>query len=129
MIPNLSGAALLLSNSFELSLVAKATLMLLAGLAAIAFARSARASARHLVIATLFTALAALPILIAFVPALAIDVPVTAVLRTAAKTTTLDHSAPASGANVTEVVTTAAQRTLPAPVSYTHLTLPTILRV
>ena len=115
MIANLSGAALLLSNSFELSLVAKATLMLLAGLAAIALARTARASARHLVIATLFAALAALPILIAFVPAMAIDVPVTAVLSTAANAARAgDSRAPASGAGVAEAVTTAAQRTLPA---------------
>ena len=76
MIPNLSGAALLLSNSFELSLLAKATLIVLAGLAVTAFARTARASARHLVIATSFAALAALPILIAFVPVMPIDVPV-----------------------------------------------------
>jgi beta-lactamase regulating signal transducer with metallopeptidase domain len=79
MIPNLSGAALLFSNSFELSLVAKATLIVLGGLAVTAFARTARASARHLVIATSFAALAALPILIAFVPAMPIDVPVASV--------------------------------------------------
>ena len=76
MIPNLSGAALWLSNSFELSLLAKATLILLAGLAVTALARTARASARHLVIATSFAALVALPLLIAFVPAMAIDVPI-----------------------------------------------------
>ena len=76
MIPSLSGAALWLSNSFELSLLAKATIILLAGLAVTALARTARASARHLVVATLFAALLALPLLIAFVPAMAIDVPI-----------------------------------------------------
>jgi beta-lactamase regulating signal transducer with metallopeptidase domain len=115
MIANLSDAALTFSNSFELSLVAKATLILLAGLAVIAFARTARASARHLVIATLFAAIAALPILIAFVPAMAIDVPVAATLTATAKTPiSRDAIAPTGGASVAEVVTTAAQRTLPA---------------
>ena len=76
MIPSLSGAALWLSNSFELSLLAKATIILLAGLAVTALARTARASARHLVVATLFAALLVLPLLIAFVPAMAIDVPI-----------------------------------------------------
>ena len=65
MMPNLSGAALCCRNSFELSLLAKATLILLAGLAVTALARTARASARHLVIATSFAALVALPLLIA----------------------------------------------------------------
>ena len=75
MIPNLSGAALWLSDSFELSLVAKATLIVAGGLAVAALAKSARASARHLVIATSFAALAALPLLVALVPAMPIDVP------------------------------------------------------
>jgi len=41
MVPNLSGAALLLSNYFELSLLAKASLILIGGLAVTAFARHA----------------------------------------------------------------------------------------
>jgi len=114
MMPNLSGAALVLSSSFELSLVAKATLILMAALAVIAFARTARASARHLVIATLFAALAALPILIAFVPAMAIDVPVVATLTTAARSSNpAAGPGPTGAVSVTEAVTTAAQRTLP----------------
>jgi hypothetical protein len=67
MIPNLSGAALWLSNSVELSLVAKATLILLAGLAVTAVARNARASARHLDRDVVHRA-RGLPLLIAFVP-------------------------------------------------------------
>ena len=39
MIPSLSGAALWLSSSFELSLLAKATIILLAGFAVTALAR------------------------------------------------------------------------------------------
>ena len=78
MMTSLSGAALMLSEYFELSLLAKASLILIGGLAVTAFARTARASARHLVIATAFAALLVLPILIAFAPALAIDIPVAA---------------------------------------------------
>jgi len=76
MVPSLSSAALLLSGSPELSLLAKATLLLAVGLLAARFAHTARASVRHLVIATSFIALAALPVLMISVPALTIDVPV-----------------------------------------------------
>jgi beta-lactamase regulating signal transducer with metallopeptidase domain len=114
MMSKLLAAALLLSNSFELSWLAKATLILIAGLAVIAFARTARASARHLVIATLFATLAALPILMAFVPAMAFDVPVVATVSTAPRSIN-PAEAPGSsrGASAAEVVTTAAQRALP----------------
>jgi beta-lactamase regulating signal transducer with metallopeptidase domain len=114
MIPNLSGAALWFSNSFELSLLAKATLLVIAGLAATAFARTARASARHLMIATLFAALAALPILIAFVPARPINVavaPATLGPSTAAQSS--KAVIPTGGAGAVEVVTRAAQRAMP----------------
>ncbi|MDP3717479.1 MAG: M56 family metallopeptidase [Acidobacteriota bacterium] len=76
MVPSLSSAALLLSGSFELSLLVKATLLLAVGLIAARFAHRARASVRHLVISTSFIALAALPVLMISVPALTIDVPV-----------------------------------------------------
>jgi beta-lactamase regulating signal transducer with metallopeptidase domain len=112
MIPNLSGAALLFSNSFELSLVAKATLIVLGGLAVTAFARTARASARHLVIATSFAALAALPILIAVVPAMPIDVPVAAATLSASDNSSDRLSSP-SVPGAASMVTTAAQRALP----------------
>jgi beta-lactamase regulating signal transducer with metallopeptidase domain/ankyrin repeat protein len=111
MIPNLSGAALLFSNSFELSLVAKATLIVLGGLAAAAFARTARASARHLVLATSFAALAALPILIAVVPAMPIDVPVAAATPSASADHSSDRVSSMPGAAT--VVTNAAHRALP----------------
>ena len=73
----LSDFALLLSQSVELSLVVKATLILLAGLVVTQLTRSARASARHLVVASTFAALIALPVLLAAAPAMTIDVPVT----------------------------------------------------
>ena len=69
-------AVLLLSGSPELSLIAKATLVLLAGLAVAHVARHARASVRHLVVAACFTALVALPVFMAAAPTMTIDVPV-----------------------------------------------------
>ncbi len=69
--------ALLLSQSAELSLIAKATLILLAALLVTALSYKARASVRHLVIASAFAALIALPALLAAAPGMTIDVPVT----------------------------------------------------
>ncbi|HUQ86522.1 MAG TPA: M56 family metallopeptidase [Vicinamibacterales bacterium] len=114
MIQNLSGLALLLSNSFELSLVAKATLIVLGGLTVTAVARTARASARHLVVAASFAALAALPMMIAIVPAMPIDVPVTTASTTSARADSGDRTiADTSASTAAGVVTKAAQRALP----------------
>jgi beta-lactamase regulating signal transducer with metallopeptidase domain len=77
MMPSASDVALLLSQSMELSLLVKATLVLLAGLVVTQLTRTARASVRHLVIASSFAALIALPVLLAAAPAMTIDVPLT----------------------------------------------------
>jgi beta-lactamase regulating signal transducer with metallopeptidase domain len=78
MMQSLADTALLLSRSVELSLLAKATLILFAGLAAARLSRTARASVRHLVIASSFAALIALPLWLAGAPSITIDVPVAA---------------------------------------------------
>ena len=109
MIPNLSGAALLLSDYFELSLLAKASLILIGGLAVTALARTARASARHFVIATAFAALVALPILIAFVPAMSIDVPVAPVAVSSAPSQARNAINP----GIADTITTAARGDVP----------------
>ena len=77
MMPSMSDVALLLSQTVELSLIVKATLILCAGLIITQLARRARASVRHLVMATSFAALIALPVLLTVAPAMTIDVPVT----------------------------------------------------
>lgn len=77
MLPPMSDAALLLSQSVELSLLVKATLILLAGLIVTQLTRNARAAVRHLVIASSFAALIALPVMLAAAPSMTIDVPVT----------------------------------------------------
>ena len=76
MIQSLADTALLLSRSVELSLVAKATIILIAALAVTRLSRTARASVRHLMIASSFAALIALPLWLAGAPSMTIDVPV-----------------------------------------------------
>jgi beta-lactamase regulating signal transducer with metallopeptidase domain len=111
MVTNLADAIVLVTSYFELSLLAKATLILAGGLLVTRLARTARASARHLVIATLFAALAALPILIAFAPAMPIDVAVApAPIAPAAPVAATETAAPASAVEVTNG---AAQRAVP----------------
>ena len=57
--------ALALSQSVELSIIAKATLLMIAGLAAVGIARHARASIRHLLLVATFAILVVLPLAIA----------------------------------------------------------------
>jgi beta-lactamase regulating signal transducer with metallopeptidase domain len=76
MMPAFTDIALWLSRTIELSLLAKATLLLAAALLVTRLARQSRASLRHLVIASCFVALIALPVLLAAAPAMTIDVPV-----------------------------------------------------
>jgi beta-lactamase regulating signal transducer with metallopeptidase domain len=73
----LSNFAGLVSGSVEFSMLAKATLVLIAGLVATAIARRARASIRHLLLAATFAALAALPLAMLALPPLTVDVPAT----------------------------------------------------
>jgi bla regulator protein BlaR1 len=68
--------ALALSGSAELSILGKATLMLLLGLTAVALARRARASVRHLALAATFASLLGLPLVFITVPGVTIAVPV-----------------------------------------------------
>ena len=78
MIPTPTDAALMLSQSVEISLLAKATAFLLVGLIAVGLARRARASVRHLILAATFAAIAATPLLINSVPETRITVPIAA---------------------------------------------------
>ena len=76
MRDELTGVAVWLAQSAELSLLVKATLILAAALTVMRLTRHARASVRHLVIATGFGALIALPVLVAVVPPITVDLPV-----------------------------------------------------
>jgi beta-lactamase regulating signal transducer with metallopeptidase domain len=74
MFNNLGGLILFLSQSPELSLLVKATAILLASLAITHAAGRARASARHVIVAASFAALFALPFATAVIPAVGVEV-------------------------------------------------------
>lgn len=62
--------------TFEASILVRATLVLILGLAASRLARRARASVRHLVLTSTFGALLVLPTLAAVTPAVVVEIPV-----------------------------------------------------
>ena len=69
MTPDLfARAALTVSGSFELSIIAKATVVLTLALVAVRCARRARASVRHVVLASAFGALLLLPAVVLMLP-------------------------------------------------------------
>lgn len=76
MIPTPTEAALSVSQSAEISLLVKATAMLLIGLIAVALAKRTRASVRHLLLAATFAALIATPAIVIAVPETTIAIPV-----------------------------------------------------
>jgi len=67
---------LVLSQWVDVSILSKATLVLLLGLTATSLAKGKRASVRHLVLAAMFAALLALPLAVLTAPAVTIEVPV-----------------------------------------------------
>jgi beta-lactamase regulating signal transducer with metallopeptidase domain len=75
MLNLLPGALIFLSESSELALLVKATLILIACLVLTRMTSRARASVRHLIVAASFAALVALPAIVASVPAIAIEMP------------------------------------------------------
>lgn len=77
MIKAFSEIALVISSSPELSVLLKATVALALGLAAVSIARSTRASLRHLLLISTFAVLLALPVAMALVPAVRLEIPIT----------------------------------------------------
>jgi uncharacterized protein (TIGR03435 family) len=69
---------LAVSDSIELSIIAKATVVLGLALVAVRSARHARASVRHVVLASAFGVLVVLPAVVRLLPPVAVSVPVTA---------------------------------------------------
>src|SRR5262249_34144848 len=76
MTQTITEMALALGRWVELSILGKATIMLLLGLVAVRLASRARASVRHLLLTTTFATLLALPLIVFIVPGLTIEVPV-----------------------------------------------------
>src|SRR5262245_5949403 len=76
MITTITEVTLSLSRWGELSILIKATIILVIGLTILRLSRRARASVRHLLMATSFAMLLALPLIMVIAPAVAIRVPV-----------------------------------------------------
>ena len=116
-----AGAVVFLSRSPELAWLAKATLILLSCLAITRMTRRARASVRHVIIAASFASLIALPVLIAFVPAIGIEVEASAAAvlpPLSPAPSTAPPSATTSARNTT--IDQDGERTLP-PISWPQL--------
>jgi len=77
MIPLLGEAAIAIGGSLALSLIVKATIVSTGALTAVRMARRAPASVRHLLLASGFAVLLALPAATLTVPALELGVPIT----------------------------------------------------
>lgn len=109
-----------LGSSATLSILFKATIVLMLGLGLAAIAAQARASLRHLIFATTFALLLALPLVVTSGPSLAIEVPVA------------DSAAgiPTSASTIA-VSSTAAQQSAPAVAnaaeSFSGISLPSLL--
>ncbi len=76
MMVAVARAALALVDRLDLAIVVKVTIVLAFGLAAVPFARRARAAVRHLVMAATFGAVVVLPLIVSAVPEVTIRVPV-----------------------------------------------------
>jgi uncharacterized protein (TIGR03435 family) len=72
----LAEIALAVGRSFELSIIVKATVLVAVALGATRLARRARASVRHVLLASTFGALLMLPIAAAFAPLVAVEIPI-----------------------------------------------------
>ena len=119
MLNTIAGVILFLSRSPELALLVKATLILIACLAITRSSRRARASARHVILATSFASLIVLPVLIVSVPAIGIEVEATAaVLPPSIQPTSQPE--PLATSATPGFVTNAGDRTLP-PISWPRL--------
>jgi beta-lactamase regulating signal transducer with metallopeptidase domain/ankyrin repeat protein len=75
MMSTISEAAVALGRLLELSILGKATVILVIGLAIVMLSRRARASLRHLLLAATLAAVLALPLIVLSVPEVTIGVP------------------------------------------------------
>src|SRR5262252_5965493 len=75
MISTISEAAVALGRLVELSILGKATVILVIGLTVVMLSRRARASVRHLLLAATLAAVLALPLIVLAVPEMTIGVP------------------------------------------------------
>jgi beta-lactamase regulating signal transducer with metallopeptidase domain len=83
MMNTLTSILVAAGSSLELSVVVKATIAVMLGLLAVRIARRARASVRHLILASTFVALLLLPVAAILAPGIAIVVPVSGTSQSA----------------------------------------------
>lgn len=127
MMQIFSPLILFVGGSIELSIIVKATVAVALGLVAVWSARRARASTRHLILASTFAGLLILPVAMTVVPNVAIGVPVSVAERPADSRSEAPR-ATGSAATAAGVVTSPAEvrdrRLLPA-----WLTASTLIRI
>jgi len=116
MISTLSEAAVALGRLVELSILGKATIILVIGLTVVMLSRRARASVRHLLLAATLAAALALPLITWAAPEVIIGVPVSR----ASESTDLSPAAPSfaltapTGASLPSRATESAPWSLPS---------------
>src|SRR5262245_28028786 len=109
MISTISEAAVAFSRLVELSILGKATIILVIGLTIVRLSRRARASVRHLLLAATLAAVLALPLIIWAAPEVIIGVPASQ----ASESTDLRPVAPPvalTGATITSLPSRATER-------------------
>ncbi|QQS40397.1 MAG: ankyrin repeat domain-containing protein [Acidobacteriota bacterium] len=104
----ISETALFVSQSFELSILIKSTLLLVLGLAIATLAIRSKASTRHLIVATTLLSLLSLPMIVATFPYFSIEIPSAQTAAQAPSGTAEAASAPAGTTQDTGAITEAA---------------------
>lgn len=116
MTSTISEAAVALGRLVELSILGKATIILVIGLTIVMLSRRARASVRHLLLAATLAAVLALPLIVLAVPEVTIGVPASQ----ASESTDLPPAAPSvaliapTGASLPSRATESASWSLPS---------------
>src|SRR5262245_27345286 len=83
MMSTISEAAVALGRMVELSILGKATIILVMGLTTVMLSRRARASVRHLLLAAMLAAVLTLPLIVLAVPEVIIGVPASQAIESA----------------------------------------------
>src|SRR5262245_40996535 len=107
MISTMSEAFVALGRLVELSILGKATVILLIGLTIVMLSRRARASVRHLLLAATLAAVLVLPLIVLVGPEVIIGVPASQ----ASKPIDLGPAAPSVALAAPEVITSLPSRT------------------
>jgi beta-lactamase regulating signal transducer with metallopeptidase domain len=126
MTSTITETALALADWVELSILSKATVLLVLGLTAALMAGRARASVRHLFLATTFAAILALPLIAVFAPPVTFDVPVLRASASSADSVNVPQSEVLSASTAS---TAASERRTPRSPNWSAPSWPTIARL